>query len=330
MKKIFKAKKLYQWNRCIPVGERSDWELAAYNPDDYFGTSLLFHNNRSEYALGAVSETGRNDCFYHLRNFAEIFFASRQTENIWAVLACFDDMEYLLRIRFETGQNPLVLNIIPLESEVSRCMINRRGHILIGYDNSSYYSEPTVAQTTSGFTNTGLWGKSGASKTAQATGTVGFSFPGQRPVPPLLEWYDAEGKLLYLFSDNLNTSITELNIDSNDNALAAADLSEFILRLSEDKISYISDPDLPHFTICGLTETPDRSGCLITYSLLPSGSESSDTEDVYKSVWMSAGEKPAECAVFSEEGKELPLNGYSCRANVILIESEGWIYRVGL
>ena len=74
MTKNLIAEKLYPWKRCIPVDERSDWELLTYNPDDFFGTSMLFrHRENYSYALGVVAETSGGDRFYTVPVLSDIF-----------------------------------------------------------------------------------------------------------------------------------------------------------------------------------------------------------------------------------------------------------------
>ena len=48
-----------------------------------------------------------------------------------------------------------------------------------------------------------------------------------------------------------------------------------------------------------------------------------------QTVWLSSGsEDPVTCRAFSEDGEELPMDSYSCRGNTILIEDDGWIFRI--
>lgn len=315
MSKNLIAEKLYPWERCIPSGERSDWELLTYNPDDFFGTSMLFqHRELSAYAVGAVSETSGGECFHVIPLFFDIFFAVRQTEDIWVILAFDGSDELLLRLRFAPGREPDILTAQQLPGEVSRCVVNRRGHILIGYDNGRFFSDTQNTETIHPVADLSLPN----------------TFPGKNGmVLSLLEWYDFNGNLLHIIADNMNTAVTELTIDSEDRALVALDLSHTLVRLDAEKISFEEKKCLHSRTIEGITEAGDHSGYLLSFTeelsevSIPGGPQQPQT------VWLSSGsEDPVTCRAFSEDGEELPMDSYSCRGNTILIEDDGWIFRI--
>ena len=319
MTKDFTAEKLYPWNRCIPEERRDDWELLTFNPDDFFGTALLFrHKKHSTYAVGTVGECSNSDFFCEIPIRDEIFFAARQTEDTWILLVYDGDIEYMMRLRLNAGRRPEVLNTEILGSEVRRCMVNRQGHILIGYDNSCYFSDAY------GFDSVPVADLSIESAGAGQNGTI----------LPLLEWYDAEGNLIHMFSDNRNTVITELNIDSEDRALITVDLADPIIRLAPGDISYIDKNCLFGTVIEGLTEAENHSGYLISFS---NGREilHDEQELPYRSfsmpstMWLESGASgPVPCRVSCGKKENLPLDGYSCRGNTVLIEEDGWIYRL--
>ena len=250
MTKNFTAQTLYSWKRCLPEEERSEWELLTFNPDDFFGTSLLFRRkDRSSYAVGVVGEASNSDRFFELPMFLQFYFAARQTENIWVLLAFDGNGEIMLRIRFTPGKAPLVVSTELLSSEVQRCMINRHGHILVGYDNSLYFSDTQNSEEFSPIADL----------------SIEHTHPGAKGfVLPLLEWYDAEGNLIHMFTDNMNTSITEINIDAEDRALVTVDLADPIIRLSLDGITCIEKNCLEGTVIEGITEASDKSGYLIS------------------------------------------------------------------
>lgn len=322
MTKNFTAQTLYSWKRCLPEEERSEWELLTFNPDDFFGTSLLFRRkDRSSYAVGVVGEASNSDRFFELPMFLQFYFAARQTENIWVLLAFDGNGEIMLRIRFTPGKAPLVVSTELLSSEVQRCMINRHGHILVGYDNSLYFSDTQNSEEFSPIADL----------------SIEHTHPGAKGfVLPLLEWYDAEGNLIHMFTDNMNTSITEINIDAEDRALVTVDLADPIIRLSLDGITCIEKNCLEGTVIEGITEASDKSGYLISctrkendpskFETLPTG-----LPPFAETFWLDAdGDRYCDCRAFSESGEQLPLDSYSCRGNTILIEDEGWIYRIML
>ena len=81
----------------------------------------------------------------------------------------------------------------------------------------------------------------------------------------------------------------------------------------------------------GITEAKDHSGYLLSFA-----ADEHDvlqlpwTEPFPQTVWLNPSSDPAVCRTFSETGAELPMDSYSCRANTILIEDEGWIFRLML
>lgn len=317
MTKNLIAEKLYPWKRCIPVDERSDWELLTYNPDDFFGTSMLFrHRENSSYALGVVAETSGGDRFYTVPVLSDIFFAVRQTEDIWVILVFDGSEEHMMRIRFSPGKEPAVLTAEPLSSEVNRCIVNRRGHILIGYDNSGFFSDTQNIEDFSPIADI----------------SISHAFAGENGIVlPLMEWYDSDGKLIHMFTDNINTTVTELTIDAEDRALIALDLSDALVRLEPGRICFEEQDCLHGKMIEGITEAKDHSGYLLSFA-----ADEHDvlqlpwTEPFPQTVWLNPGGDPAVCRTFSETGAELPMDSYSCRANTILIEDEGWIFRLML
>ena len=313
------AEKLYPWNRCIPGEKRDDWNLLTFNPDDFFGTALLFcHKKSGTYALGIVGECSNSDFFCEIPLRDEIFFAARQTEDVWILLLYDGTSEYMMRLRLSAGQPPEVLSTEILGSEVRRCMVNRQGHILIGYDNSCYFSD------TCGFDSMPVADLSIEHAGIGQNGTI----------LPLLEWYDTDGNLLHMFSDNRNTVITELNIDSEDRALIAVDLEDPIIRLAPGDISYIDRNCLFGTVIEGLTEAQNHSGYLISFSggreiLHDERKTSHRNFSVPSTVWLgSDATDPVPCRVLCDREESLPLDGYSCRGNTVLIEENGWIYRI--
>ncbi len=322
MIKNFTAETLYSWKRCIPEKEHSEWELVAFNPDDFFGTSLLFRRwDRSAYAIGVVGEASNSDRFFSLPGLFEFFFASRQTEDTWIILAFDGNSEIMFRIQFIPGKMPLVIDMIFLSGEVQRCMINRQGQVLIGYDNSSYFSDMENTELFSPVTDL----------------NTSYAHPGKKGLElPLFEWYSAEGERIHTISDNINTTVTEINIDVEDRALIAVDLTDPIIRLSLDKISCIEKKCFEGTVIEGITEAGDKSGYLISYSkkaVKPSDEKklSSGFLPFSETFWLDAdSEQHYSCRVFSESGDPLPLDSYSCRCNTILIEESGWLYRVTL
>lgn len=318
MTKNFIAEKLYPWERCIPADQRSDWELLTYNPDDFFGTSMLLrHRENSSYALGVVTEISGGDRFYPLPILSDIFFAVRQTEEIWVLLVFDGSEESLMRIRFAPGKDPVVLISEPLSSEVNRCIVNRRGHILIGYDNSAFFSD---TQNIEDF-----------SLSANASGSYAFTGQNGRMLP-LLEWYDFHGNLIHMFTDNINTTVTELTIDAEDRALIALDLSDALVRLEPGRIHFDEKDCLHARMVEGITEAKDHSGYLLSFSTEESDDSCLPRTDSFpQTVWLNpSDEPPVACRTFSEAGDELPMDSYSCRGNTILIEEDGWIFRVML
>ena len=320
MTKNLNAEKLYPWNRCIPEEERPDWELLTFNPDDFFGTSLLFrHRRKDTYAVGTVEESSNRDCFFEIPFHSEIFFAARQTEKIWILLAYDGEVEYMVRLRFSAGEPPALLNAEVLSSEVRRCIVNRHGHILIGYDNSWYFSDTCDCEPFPAL-----------------KGDIGCTGDGQNiSALPLLEWYDADGTLLHMFADNRNTVITELNIDSEDRALIALDLADPIVRLAPDGVSFIEKSCIMGMVIEGFTEARDRSGYLISFSaegsILSEDTAFRLAPPPSETIWVGSEDgAPVPCRASCGSEKELPLDGYSCRANTILIEDDGWLYRIEL
>ena len=317
MTKDFTAETLYSWKRCIPEEERPDWELLTFNPDDFFGTCLLLrHRGDFSYAIGVVGEASNSDCFFRLPDFLQFYFASRQTENIWVLLAFDGGGEIMLRIKFVAGRPPLVVSMDQLNGEVQRCMINRHGHILVGYDNSAYFSDTQNSEEFSPIADL----------------SVEHTHPGKRGfVLPLFEWYDEEANLIHMFSDNMNTAVTEINIDAEDRALVTVDLADPIIRLSLDGITCIEKGCLEDVVIEGVTEAADKSGYLI--SCTRKGCEQSQLEllpiglpPFSETLWLDAdGEQYYDCRAFSESGEQLPLDSYSCRGNTVLIEDDGWI-----
>ena len=318
MSKNLIAEKLYPWERCIPAGERSDWELLTYNPDDFFGTSMLFrHRKLSAYAIGVVAEADGDDCFHVIPLFFDVFFAVRQTEDIWVMLAFDGSEELLLRIRFVPGKEPDILTVRPLPGEVSRCIVNRHGHILIGYDNGIFFSD------------------SEGSRDFRPVADISLpnNFAGKKgTVLPLLEWYDSGGRLIHIFADNMNTAVTELTIDAEDRALMSLDFSDLLIRLDPEKISFEEKEFLHSKTVEGITETSDHSGYVISFTEgFTEGRSVPEEPQTPQTVWIDPEkELPVVCRAYSPSGDELPMDSYSCRANIILIEDSGWIFRVTL
>lgn len=147
----------------------------------------------------------------------------RQTEDIWVILVFDGSEEHMMRIRFSPGKAPAVLTAEPLSSEVNRCIVNRRGHILIGYDNSGFFSDTQNIEDFSPIADI----------------SISHAFAGENGIVlPLLEWYDSDGKLIHMFTDNINTTVTELTIDAEDRALIALDLSDALVRLEPGRTCF--------------------------------------------------------------------------------------------
>ena len=135
-----------------------------------------------------------------------------------------------------------------------------------------------------------------------------------------------------MFTDNINTTVTELTIDTQDRALVALDFSDPLIRLEPENISLEEKICIQSRMIEGITEAKDHSGCLISFTeeeydrqSLPGSAPSTVT------VWLNYdSETPVACRTFNDTGAELPMDSYSCRANTILIEDDGWIFRVML
>lgn len=322
MTKNFIAEKLYPWNRCIPAEERSDWELCTFNSDDFFGTSMLFRHAEGEnYAVGVVGEADGSDFFHEIPVLSEIFFAVRQTEEIWVLLAYDGSDEHMIRIRLAPGKEPLILSTELLPSQVSRCIINRRGHILIGYDNSSFFSDVYDREDFRPVTDIAL----------------SHAFAGENgTVLPLLEWYNFDGQLIHMFTDNMNTAVTELTIDGNDSALVAVDMADSIIRLQEGAISFIENEYFHFRLIEGLAESGDLSGYLVSFQdeeetlILPPPKSTLLSDPAFRTVWIDPDSEifPLPCRAFDPSGRELPLDSYCCRGNIVLIEEDGWIFRI--
>lgn len=145
---------------------------------------LFRHRKNSSYALGVVAETSGGDRFYTVPVLSDIFFAVRQTEDIWVILVFDGSEEHMMRIRFSPGKEPAVLTAEPLSSEVNRCIVNRRGHILIGYDNSGFFSDTQNIEDFSPIADI----------------SISHAFAGENGIVlPLMEWYDSDGKLIHMF-----------------------------------------------------------------------------------------------------------------------------------
>ena len=81
-----------------------------------------------------------------------------------------------------------------------------------------------------------------------------------------MEWYDSDGKLIHMFTDNINTTVTELTIDAEDRALIALDLSDALVRLEPGRICFEEQDCLHGKMIEGITEAKDHSGYLLSFA----------------------------------------------------------------